>query len=101
MGAPSMALERLRAVEPKFVAKTDQRKPCSWPSVRDLFADAGDRGKTKRRRETAACAVCWTCPLRLECAQFALDTNQAGIWGATTTNDRLAWRRRGITRVPR
>lgn len=32
---------------------------------------------------THARAVCADCPIRLQCAHFAVDTRQSGVWGGT------------------
>ncbi len=41
----------------------------------------------------AAKAVCGRCPVRLNCLSYALETSQDGIWGGTTSDERLAMRR--------
>jgi WhiB family redox-sensing transcriptional regulator len=42
-----------------------------------------------------AIAICATCPVREQCLDFALSTNQAdGIWGGTTETERRRIRRR-------
>lgn len=42
--------------------------------------------------------VCTSCPVRIQCADYALDSGQRfGIWGATTERDRR--RERGRRRV--
>jgi hypothetical protein len=38
--------------------------------------------------------VCAACPVMQECAQWALDQRETGIWGGMTEQDRAAWRRR-------
>ena len=43
----------------------------------------------------AAKGVCRRCPVRLECLQFAVDTNQQfGVWGGTDPEERATLRRR-------
>lgn len=34
--------------------------------------------------------VCQPCPVRRECLDYALDTDQRGVWGATSDADRRA-----------
>lgn len=43
----------------------------------------------------AAKAVCWRCPVRIECLGWAMKGNMSGVWGATThrQRERLLWRR--------
>jgi WhiB family transcriptional regulator, redox-sensing transcriptional regulator len=41
----------------------------------------------------AAKAVCFRCAVRARCLSYALATRQAGIWGGTTQEERLAMRR--------
>lgn len=49
-----------------------------------------------------AVAVCWQCPVRAECLQFALDTRQdVGVWGGLTEQERRALHKRRIRRHDR
>lgn len=67
----------------------------------DLFTETGDRGAARRLRVAQAKAVCSGCPFRPECAAWALDTYQPGVYGGTSDEDRQATRRRragGYTR---
>jgi WhiB family redox-sensing transcriptional regulator len=62
----------------------------------DLFFPAGNTGVAASQIE-AAKAVCRSCPVRVACLQFALESNQeAGIWGGTDEEERrklrAAWR---------
>jgi WhiB family transcriptional regulator, redox-sensing transcriptional regulator len=43
----------------------------------------------------AAKAICWRCPVRVECLSLAIEGNMSGVWGATThvQRMRLKWRR--------
>ncbi len=44
-------------------------------------------------------AVCATCPVRAECLEFALATNQeAGVWGATSEEERRKLRKAWLAR---
>lgn len=51
---------------------------------------------------SAAVAICMTCPVRLQCLEYALATDQAhGVWGGKTAHERRAIRRarrRNVTR---
>jgi WhiB family redox-sensing transcriptional regulator len=41
-----------------------------------------------RAREAKAKAICNTCPVRQPCLDFALRTDQFGIWGGTNSQER-------------
>ena len=68
-----------------------------------FFSPSGERGFARRERERLARAVCETCPVREECARFALAVGEEhGIWGGTTSQERIAQLRRprgGLSRV--
>lgn len=60
----------------------------------DLFFPAGDTGDAIRQIEEAK-KHCAACPVREECLDFALETNQVyGIWGGVTEQERKTLRRR-------
>lgn len=56
-------------------------------------AEPDDPAKTTKTE--AAKAICWHCPVRVECLGWALAGNMSGVWGATTElqRHRLLWRR--------
>jgi WhiB family redox-sensing transcriptional regulator len=59
----------------------------------DLFFPVGTTGPAVRQIE-AAKAVCRSCPSLDPCLEFALRTGQdAGVWGATSEEERRAIRR--------
>jgi WhiB family redox-sensing transcriptional regulator len=55
-----------------------------------FFGPAGFESKQDRqRRETAAKAVCATCPVVAPCREYALTTGEAyGVWGGLGETDR-------------
>ncbi len=60
----------------------------------DLFFPNGETGDALEQAE-AAKAVCARCPVREECLEFALVTNQQyGIFGGLTETERKSLRRR-------
>lgn len=59
----------------------------------ELFHPAGTTGPWIAQIEEAQ-AVCRTCPVMQQCAQWALDNRESGIWGGMTDQDRVNWRRR-------
>ncbi len=59
----------------------------------DLFFPLGSTGEAVDQI-AAAKEVCQGCPVRRECLQFALETNQGtGIWGGTDEEERRSLRR--------
>jgi len=59
----------------------------------DLFFPVGVTGPAVPQI-AAAKAVCARCPVRAECLQFAVATNQEyGVWGGTSEEERRALRR--------
>jgi WhiB family transcriptional regulator, redox-sensing transcriptional regulator len=43
-------------------------------------------------------AICATCPVTVDCLEYAFETNQvAGIWGGTTEEERRSLRRKWLT----
>ena len=62
-------------------------------SAPDLFFPIGATGLALDQIE-AAKTICLGCPVRDECLEFALETNQeAGIWGGTSEDERRHLRR--------
>ncbi len=60
----------------------------------DLFFPNGETGEALTQAE-AAKAICAACPVRLECLDFALTTNQPyGIFGGLNESERKSLRRR-------
>lgn len=60
--------------------------PCQTPDVDpdDWFASATDREAARRAR-----TACARCPVRVECAGYALAAREAfGVWGAVGSNQR-------------
>ena len=52
------------------------------------------RNETRARLDEAR-SICWSCPVREQCLQFAIDTSQThGIWGGMTYRQRLKERYR-------
>jgi len=54
-----------------------------------FFHPQNERGLARSRRERAAQAVCATCPVRIECADYAIRAREPyGVWGGLTEEDR-------------
>ncbi|MFE7169831.1 WhiB family transcriptional regulator [Streptomyces sp. NPDC057616] len=62
----------------------------------ELFFPAGPKGPGRREADEAK-AVCKTCPVRRQCASWALATAQEyGIWGGMDEEERVRARRRRL-----
>jgi WhiB family redox-sensing transcriptional regulator len=59
-----------------------------------FFSPDGERGTAKRRRERAAKAICACCPVREDCAAYAIGNRERyGVWGGLSEYEReLIWR---------
>lgn len=65
----------------------------------DLFFPVGTTGHALVQIDRAK-QVCGECPVRVECLEFALETNQdSGIWGGTSEEERRAIRRQMAARA--
>jgi WhiB family transcriptional regulator, redox-sensing transcriptional regulator len=71
------------------------RARCRNVSPELFFPDATDNKQIAKAK-----AVCKLCPVQLQCREWALRTNEAGIWGGMTDEERRAVRRRRNGRVP-
>ena len=87
------------------VAAATRKRPPDWDSGvwrqraacrdsdPDLFFPIGDTGPAVEHAE-AAKAVCRQCPVRVDCLEYALISNQeAGVWGGATEEERRQLRR--------
>ena len=64
----------------------------------ELFFPVGVTGPAVEQIE-AAKVICGECPVRVECLEFALLTNQgAGVWGGATEEERRKLRRTWLAR---
>ncbi|MEU2880515.1 WhiB family transcriptional regulator, partial [Streptomyces sp. NPDC007070] len=67
----------------------------------DLFFPIGTTGPALLQTQQAK-AVCGRCPVREQCLEWALATDQAiGVWGGTSENERRALKRRRATAARR
>ena len=56
-----------------------------------FFHPEGERGPARRNRDSAAKAICASCPVMLECREHALAVREPyGVWGGLTEDDREA-----------
>lgn len=64
----------------------------------ELFFPIGDTGPALVQIEEAK-QVCRTCPVAVECLEWALETAQeAGVWGGTSEDERRLMRKRSHVR---
>jgi WhiB family transcriptional regulator, redox-sensing transcriptional regulator len=64
----------------------------------DLFFPVGTTGHALVQIDRAR-EVCDQCPVKTECLEFALETNQdSGIWGGTSEEERRTIRRQIVAR---
>ena len=64
---------------------------CRDADPRIFFHPEGERGPARRERDTAAKAVCASCPVLDECRRHALAVREPyGVWGGLTEDDRNA-----------
>ncbi len=61
-----------------------------------FYSPDGERGNEKKMREAGAKTICNPCPVKSECLDFALQTEELyGVWGGTTEGERRVILKRG------
>lgn len=95
-----MAVDGSTAVPLNAEVETDQVRDwrdqavCSSEEVTQIFFPVGVTGQAAVQIEDAK-AVCVECPVRQECLEYAITTNQEyGIWGGTSEEERRVLRRK-------
>jgi WhiB family redox-sensing transcriptional regulator len=58
--------------------------------TRVFFAPPGERPEARERREAAARALCRSCPVLVECRQWAREHREYGFWGGESEEERAA-----------
>jgi WhiB family redox-sensing transcriptional regulator len=62
---------------------------CTSADTEMFFHPDGERGPSRSGRETAAKAVCATCPVLARCRTHALEAREPyGVWGGLSEADR-------------
>ena len=75
---------------------------CRTADSAQFFSPSGERGPARRERERLARQFCDACPVREECARFAMALGEEhGIWGGVTSQERIAVLRRPRARTGR
>ena len=60
-----------------------------------FFHPQNERGSSRSRRDQSAKRVCASCPVRLECADYAIRAREPyGVWGGLSEDDREAIHRK-------
>jgi len=55
-----------------------------------FFHPQNERGMQRRRRDSAAKSVCASCPVRVQCADYAIRAREPyGVWGGLTEEERV------------
>lgn len=66
-----------------------ERGACREADPTLFFHPQNERGLARLRRDRAAKAVCCACPVRIECADYAVRAREPyGVWGGLTEEDR-------------
>lgn len=73
------------------------RGACRDRDSGQFFHPDGERGAARGRREREAKKVCQRCPVREQCAAYALATREPyGVWGGFTEHERSMLLREGL-----
>ena len=77
------------------ILKWQQRSACRGEAGADFYPPMHHERKHERiARERRAKAVCATCPVRVDCLQHAVASDERyGIWGGLTDDERRRLRR--------
>jgi WhiB family redox-sensing transcriptional regulator len=68
-----------------------------------FFHPQHERGTRRRQRDRAAKIICARCPVRIECADYAVRAHEPyGVWGGLTEEERASiYARLDLTNYPR
>ncbi|GAA4929044.1 hypothetical protein GCM10023224_05570 [Streptomonospora halophila] len=77
-----------------------QHAACQGESLELFFGRDGERAAEREQREAKAKEICQACPVRTECADYAVARPEKhGTWGATTPEERVTIRRSRMRRT--
>ncbi len=62
-----------------------------------FFPPHGEQAEARERREAVAREVCMTCPVLVECRDYARHHREQGFWGGENDDQRVEIRRRSRT----
>ncbi len=77
-----------------------QQGACNTDDLGVFFAPDGEGPAGRAARETVAKEICSWCPVRTECAEYALSKPERfGVWGGMGEDERASVRRRNVRRA--
>jgi len=84
-----MPQQPLAQVPSDAVWQWQEHGACRLADPTLFFHPQNERGLARARRDRAAKAVCASCPVRIECADYAIRSREPyGVWGGLTEEDR-------------
>lgn len=72
---------------------------CHGEDIELFFGPAGERERERTLRERVAKSICYQCPVRTDCLEYALADPQKGVWGGLNHDERTKARRRRMRRA--
>lgn len=83
-----MKTEQLYLKLAAAIREADTNPPCQETDPDAFYAEQGDWGNIRRAK-----ALCEQCPVRAECAAYAIAAIEPyGVWGGTTARERTKLR---------
>lgn len=76
-----------------------EKAACRGKGHELFFGPDGERQLEREARETKAKGVCFGCPVRQNCFEYAVQRPENGLWGGVTEDGLRAERRRRMRRV--
>jgi len=84
-----MPQQPLAQVPSDVVWQWQEHGSCREADPTLFFHPQNERGLARARRDRAAKSVCASCPVRIECADYAIRAREPyGVWGGLTEEDR-------------
>lgn len=84
-------LRQLLGIERKYLELHEAIREVGSVECEELpdafFPVSADR-ETQKFTEEIAKSICFSCPVRVKCRDYALSTRVTGIWGGTTEAER-------------
>lgn len=86
-----MPQQPLAQVPSDVVWQWQEQGACRQADPTLFFHPQNERGLARARRDKSAKAVCASCSVRIECADYAIRAREPyGVWGGLTEEDREA-----------
>ena len=84
-----MPAQPLAQVPDDAVWHWQEKGNCRTADPTLFFHPQNERGSTRRQRDAAAKSVCSSCPVRVECADYAIRAREPyGVWDGMTEEER-------------